>query len=181
MFSLGRDVRANVRLAFDDFGSDLLFAIPALRHVPLNLPGHLELGLRVEPHGDIEQAPQRARVQREETLHDDDVLGLDALGSDDRAIRMIVDRLIDRAALAQRPQVFFHRGEIIGARIERRQPNRAALPAIQRVIIIEADRFDPLRAEDRIESPAQRCFSGPGITADGDHDRPTKHRKPPER
>ena len=157
---LRRDVRAYIRLALLDLGAHLLFAVAALGHITLNLPGDFEFRLGIEPYRNVEETAQRPRIEREQTLRDHDFLGNHRLRSFDRTVLVIVDRLTDRLAVTQRPQIFFHRGEVIRPRVERRQADGFALLAIESMVIVQANRFDPLGAEDFVQSPAERRFSG---------------------
>ncbi len=165
------DERVDIGAALCRSRHRLLLRVAALRRVALHFPANFERGLRIEPHRNVEERAQRTGVERKQPVDDDDVARLEGLARAERAVRVVVDGLDDRFAAHETLQIVFHRREIVCARIERRQPGCGALRAIERVVVVEAHFDDALRAEDRVDPPAERRLAAAGIAADGDHDR----------
>ena len=82
---------------------------------------------------------------------------------------------LDGAALAQRPQVLFHRGEVVRPRVQRAEAYGPALQPVEPVVVVQRDRSYSRTAENVVDAPAQRRLAGARIAADGDHDRSVGH------
>ena len=150
---------------------DLRNAVPALGTITFDLPGPLELLLRIEPDPDVESTVELGREQREEAADDHDLAGRDRLGRPERAGRVVVGGFGDRLASPQAADVVGHQVEVVGPGIECRDPLPLACGSVQLVVIVEADVGDPLGPEDPVEPGDERRLSGATVAADGDQDR----------
>ena len=124
--------------------SDLIGRVAALGGVALDLPADAQLLVRVEIDLDVVALAHRARGVAEQALDDDVVLGLDVFGRVQLAGRMVVDRLQDRLAEPQQAQVLLDDVDVVAARVERGDADLGPLPARIAVVVVRADRRDPL-------------------------------------
>ena len=72
----------------------------------------------------------------------------DVFGRFERAVAMIVDRLQDRLADPQQPQVLLEHIDIVRARVERRQARGSALRAAVAMIVVGANHRAVLSAQN---------------------------------
>src|SRR5450631_1878277 len=131
----------------------------------------LEPRVRFEPHTDVKERSQRPRVERKQTLHDDDLTRFDRLVTVDSAAPVVVHRLLDRTAVREMPQVLLDLREVVRARIERGDADGVPLDAIEAQIAVEANLDAALVTENLAQPLAERDFAGAGIAAHRNHDR----------
>ena len=169
--ALRRDVSGHVRFPCRDLRADLFRGVAALGHVPLHLPLVLELGLRVKPDVEVEQAPQARHEEGMQSLDDDHLSRLDLLRRPEGAIGVVVNRLHDRIPALEREQLVLHQGEVVGTGIQRRDPDQVAFPPVQPVVIVQAHAGDLIAREDPVEPRRQRRLAAAAVAANGDEDR----------
>ena len=84
---------------------------------------------------------------------------------------MVVDRLQDGLAHAQQLQVLLHDLDVVAVGVQRGERQRLALDAVIAVVVVHADRRDPLRPERRHQTLGDRGLAGGAVARDRQHDR----------
>ena len=97
----------------------------------------------------------RVRVA-EQTLGDDELLGLHIFRPAEGAVAVVVDRLQDRIAFAQMTQRLLENIEIVGARVDGRQALLGALAAVEAVIVVGAEHGAAVLAQNLGDARRQR-------------------------
>ena len=83
---------------------------------------------------------------------------------------MVVDGLGDGLAAFQRPDLLLHEREVVGARIQRCDPDQRSFAAIERVVVVEAHGGDAVAAEQVVEGACQRRLAAAAVATDADED-----------
>src|SRR3954453_17825165 len=110
---LRADERLGVALAVIELPEDLVGRVAAAGAVALELPRAPELLGRGEEDADVVRGPQRLGVEAEQALDDEVVRRLEVPRAAERALAVVVDRLEDRLAAAQVPEVLGEDVEVV--------------------------------------------------------------------
>ena len=116
----------------------------------------------------------------EQALDDREAVGLDVDGRREGAVRVPVDRLQDRLAVAQMAQVLRHDVEVVAVGMQRRDAELGSLPAVVAVVVVGAGVGDRVLAQDAHEAPGHRGLARRRVADDAEDDRP-RHRQRPRK
>src|SRR5450759_3738068 len=127
--------------------------------------------MRIQPDRQVERVADAWHQQGMQALNDHDFAGLHALRPFQGPVAVVVDRLIDRLPALERPDLLLHERKVVGPWVECRQSNQRALPSIERVVVVEADRGDSLGAKQVEEPRGQRRLPGAAVATNSNEDR----------
>ncbi len=153
------------------FGQDLLFGVAPLAGVPLDLPDLSDTLGGIEEHGHVEARPGGPGVQREQPLGDAQLAGLDQHGPFELPVAVVVDGLEDGLAAGQEPEVLFHDLDVVAVGMQGRERFVGPLGAVVAVVVVDAQRHDPVLAQRLDQPPGQGRLPGCAVAGDGQHDR----------
>ena len=84
---------------------------------------------------------------------------------------MVVDGLEDGPAEGQQLEVLLHHIDVVGVGVEWRDAELSALGPVVAVVVVDADRRAPVRAQGTDQAARQRRLPRGGVARDGQHDR----------
>ena len=116
----------------------------------------------------------------EQTLDDGEAVRLDVDRRAERAVRVPVDGLEDRLAVAQVAQVLRQDVEVVAVGMQRRDAELGALLAVVAVVVVDAGVGHRVFAEGAHETSGHRGLAGRRVADDAENDR-SRHRQPPRK
>src|SRR5260370_15859630 len=170
--SLRGDVLFNVRPAGLDLLQHRLLAIAALGDVTLELPAMFQVFLGIEPDLQVEEPSDPRNQEGMQALHDHNIARAELFFWRKRSVAVVVHRLADRPALLEREQLVLHEREVGGSRVESRDADEPSFPAIQAVVVVQAETGDSALREYAIETGGHSGLAPSAIPSDGHEDRP---------
>jgi hypothetical protein len=87
------------------------------------------------------------------------------------ALSVVVDRLQDRLTEGEELEMLLHDLDVVALRVERREREALALGAVVAVVVVDADRGDPLRTERSAEALGQGRLARGTVARNGEHGR----------
>ena len=169
---LGPDEGGRLRLPLLEVVTDGLLGVAPLLGVALDLPLVADGLGRVEVDRHVEAGPGQLGEQGQQALDDHELARLHQHRAPEGAVLVVVDGLEDGVAEGEQLEVLLHDVDVVAVGVERRERLGLALDPVVLVVVVDADRRDPVGAEGVDQALGDGGLAGRAVAGDGEHDGP---------